>query len=91
EPMTKPDALRSYARIVSASILAETITPIDGAKRIWRVVRASQVPDFDEFNGFIYAASEFEQKPAEREFFARAIREEAAKLLGEPGGGASLS
>ena len=84
--MDRTEALRYYARIVSASILSETVTPWDGAKRIARVV-ASQRDDMGEFHdldGFANAARELEARPEERATVEQAIREEAQRWL--PGG-----
>jgi hypothetical protein len=77
--MSKTDALRIYAKITSTSILASEFTPLEGANRIWRAKRDSGVTGFHDLDPFIYAASEMEDRPEDKEFFERAIIEEAKR------------
>jgi hypothetical protein len=76
EPM---EALRRYAKEVSASILSGDTPPLEGARAIWRMslsVGLSGVHDFDTFE---YAFSEAEDRPQDRDFFEQAILEEAKR------------
>ena len=77
--MVKADALKHYAKIVSASILASEVAPMEGAKRIWRATLNANVEGFHDLDGFIYAASELENRPEDEELFEKAIREEAGR------------
>jgi hypothetical protein len=77
--MTKPQALARYATIVSRSILASEITPLEGAKRIWRARVDSGVEGCHDYDGFIYAASELEDRPEDKTLFEKVILEEAKK------------
>ena len=77
--MLKTDALRRYAKQISTSILATDVSPFDGAKLIWRATLKAGVQGFHELDGFIYAASEMEDRPKEKAFFEKAIKEEAKR------------
>jgi len=79
EVMSKADALKIFARVTSASILASELTPLEGAKRIWRATVDAGVKGFHDLDPFIYAASEMEDRPEDRPFFERAILEEAKR------------
>ena len=79
ERMGKMDALRNYARVVSASILESDLTPLEGAKRIWQATLGSAPMNFHDLDAFIYAASELESRPQDRAFFEQAILDEAAR------------
>ena len=77
--MLKTDALRRYAKQISTSILTTEVSPFDGAKLIWRATLKAGVQGFHELDGFIYAASEMEDRPKEKGFFEKAIKEEAKR------------
>jgi uncharacterized protein YbjT (DUF2867 family) len=82
--MVKADALKQYARIVSALILASKIAPLEGAKRIWRATLKAGIEGFHDLDGFIYAASELEDRPEDKELFESAIRDEARRWSNLP-------
>lgn len=75
--MEKATALRHYAKIVSATILASDVTPFEGAKKIWQVWLETHLYGFHDLDGFIYAASEWEDRPEDKAFFEGKILEEA--------------
>ncbi len=82
--ITVIDALRNYADQISTSILTSEISPKNGANLIWQSIRnARRVYNFDECNefhdldGFIYAASEMDERPDDKDFFDKAILVEA--------------
>jgi hypothetical protein len=77
--MEKTDALKRYAKIVSALILALEITPLEGAKRIWRATLNARIDEFHDLDGFIYAASELEDRPEDKALFEKGIIEEARR------------
>lgn len=79
EVMSKGAALKIYARVTSTSILASELTPLEGAKRIWRATVDAGVKGFHDLDPFIYAASEMEDRPGDKAFFERAIIEEAKR------------
>jgi hypothetical protein len=78
--MTMLEALHEYARFTAASILNEEISPSDGAKLIWKATLAAKLPDFHELDGFIYAASEIDDRPSERPLFEAGILREAERI-----------
>jgi hypothetical protein len=73
------DAVMHLARESAAEIVSGIVSPYDGAKRIWHcTLRASErLPELDPF---VYAASEWEDRPADRDFFDGAIRNAAVAL-----------
>jgi hypothetical protein len=75
--MEKAEALGRYAKIVSTSILASEVTPLEGAKRIWQATRKAELNGFHDLDGFIYAASELEDRPEDKALFEKAIIEES--------------
>jgi hypothetical protein len=77
--MEPTDALKRYAKAVSASILASETPPLDGAKRIWRASLSVGAHGWHDLDPFAYAASEAESRPEDRELFERAIIEEARR------------
>ncbi|KFX60643.1 hypothetical protein [Paraburkholderia fungorum] len=79
EGMLTIDALRHYAKRISESILTGSVSPVDGAKAIWRASLGANLIDFHEVDSFIYAASEADDRPWERDFFERAIVDEAKR------------
>lgn len=77
--MRTEDALRQYARMVALLILASTISPLDGARQIWSAMRSARMSDFHDLDAFVYAASELEDRPEDRELFENAILTEARR------------
>ncbi len=77
--MSKIEALKHYAKQISNSILSAEITPLDGAKLIWQATINAKERGFHDLDSFIYAASEMEGRPEDKEFFENAIREEARR------------
>ena len=77
--MEPTEALGRYAKAVSTSILASEIPPLEGAKRIWRAKLYVGLHGWHDLDPFVYAASEADSRPEEREFFERAITEEARR------------
>jgi hypothetical protein len=77
--MLKTDALKHYAKEVSNRILNSEVTPLEGAKDIWRVSLKTRISGFHDLDPFLYAASELEERPAEKEFFEKAIMAEAKR------------
>ena len=77
--MSKMHALQLYAKIVSQQILESKVTAQDGAKEIWRATLKARIDGFHELDAFIYATSEMEDRPQERNLFEKAIMEEARR------------
>jgi len=74
-------ALRICIRAISTQIVNNEIAPYEGARLIWRAAR--KVDGSHEGDPFIYAASEYEDRPNDRQFFASEIVREAKRRLGE--------
>lgn len=65
---------------VAKEIAGGVVSPIEGARRIWDITLMSDeghVPGFDEF---IYAASEWDERPADHGLFEAAVLEAAREL-----------
>lgn len=77
--MSKIDALRHYARQISALILSADISPLDGARLIWGATINAKERGFHDLDGFIYAASEMEDRPEDKDFFENEILGEARR------------
>lgn len=80
-PMTQLDALRTLAIHISRGIMDGSVTPSDGATEIWRTSLLLDDLVTHEFDGFIYAASEIQERPREAARFEQDIIEEARHLL----------
>lgn len=81
--MDRGDALTTYVQQVAAQIVGRTRDAYDGARDIAAVVvtRGVQTHAFD---GLIYAASEYEERPRDRAHFAAEIIEEARRIIAQP-------
>jgi hypothetical protein len=77
--MSETDALKIYAKLVSTLILESEVTPLEGAKRIWRATVDARVEGFHDLDPFIYAASEMEDRHDDKPFFEKAIMDEAKR------------
>ncbi|MDA8445727.1 hypothetical protein [Paracidovorax valerianellae] len=81
--MTVVDALRFYSKEVSGLILSGGLSPRDGANILWRAQINSKIEDFHELDGFIYAASEMDDRPEDKKLFEDGILREAGRVIGE--------
>jgi hypothetical protein len=74
-------AVMLLARECAAQICSGATSPYEGARRIWMLSRRAeaQLPALDPF---VYAASEWEDRPEDRAYFETAIKGEARDLLG---------
>lgn len=79
--MSKIQALRVFAVKIASSIIAGNIAPYDGSRLIWQASINASITGFHELDGFIYAASEMEDRPLDKDFFEQAILKEAKNLL----------
>jgi hypothetical protein len=69
-----------YARCVAQLVLTGDVTPGDGARLIWRASLAVQDRSFHDLDPFVYAASEYDERPADRALFDAAIMQAARRL-----------
>jgi hypothetical protein len=81
-PLSKREAVIGYTRLISDEILQGKIAPYDGAKKIWNVSIKLDTP-LHEVDPFIYAASEFEDRPKDRDYFTSEIVKEARQWGGK--------
>jgi hypothetical protein len=79
--MSVQEAIRVYARHISSKILSGTLEPIIGANQIWDAALNIHGEEFHDVDPFIYAASEYEERPLDRGLFDMAIREEAKEWV----------
>jgi len=77
--MLKIEALKYYAKQIATQILSSEISPQQGVRLIWTATINAKEKDFHELDAFIYAASEMDDRPADKEFFEQAILEEAKR------------
>jgi len=80
--MSRKDAILRYTRLVSIEILRGEIAPYDGAKKIWHATIGLDSP-LHEVDTFIYAASEYEDRFEDQDFFALEIIKEARRWISE--------
>jgi hypothetical protein len=83
DEMDKKSSLKYYARVICGQIVDGLIGPLEGTQKIARAAICAGIEKFDELDPFIYIYSEVSDRPAERDFFERAARREAASLVGQ--------
>lgn len=81
EAMTMLSALRFYAREISALILSGVMSPREGSNMLWRAQINSRMETFHELDGFIYAASEMDDRPEDEALFEEGILKEAKRVI----------
>ena len=65
---------------VARRITQGTVSPYEGAKEIWHIATSSD-EHFPEFDDFVYAASEWEQRPKAHKRFAAGVVAAARDLV----------
>src|SRR3954469_22432913 len=80
-PLTRAEAARRYAAVISGRILRGEVTPIEGARLIVAADRRVDDRNFHDLDPFIYCESEYDD-PERRDHFDRQIREEASRWVG---------
>jgi len=63
-------------------ILNGEVTPYDGARALWEASLAVRDRSFHDLDSFIYASSEYHNRPEDRAMFDTAIVEEAKRWVG---------
>jgi hypothetical protein len=76
-------AILDLARDAASEIVSGRTAPFAGAKRIWDLTLRAPKVEIPELDPFIYAASEWEDRPADRMLFERGIMAEARALLNQ--------
>jgi hypothetical protein len=75
------EAAKSLALEVARKVTEGCLPPYDGAKRIWDLTLRIHPERIHDLDPFVYAASEWEDRPADRAFFENAILREARAFL----------
>jgi hypothetical protein len=78
---TPRTAVLDLARELAREILDATLAPHEGARRIWDLTLRVQGEDLPELDSFVYAASEWEERPEDRAHFEAGIISAARDLL----------
>jgi hypothetical protein len=75
------DAVVVLARDIATQLVGGAVPPYDGAKRIWEI--SLRLPDehLPELDTFVYGASEWEERPKDRDLFAQGILAAARHLV----------
>jgi hypothetical protein len=74
------DAARHLAKVMSSDIVNGVVDPIEAARDLAAIAREVGA-GFHELDPFVYAWSEGEGRPRDREFFRQAIVAEAARWV----------
>jgi len=75
------DAVLHLARAVATEIVDGTLAPSDGAARIWDIALLAPEVRVAELDTFVYAASEWDERPEDHPRFEAGIREGARDLV----------
>ena len=78
---SKINALKLYAKEISSRILSGSIPPVEGANLIWRAHINSEEENFHDLDGFIYAASEADDRLDDKALFEQGILKEAQRVV----------
>jgi hypothetical protein len=76
-----PDVPRVLLHSVARAIVEERVEPIRAADWLWHLSISLDSHD-DQFDPFVYAASEAPDRPDERDLFVRMVRMAAAEIVG---------
>jgi hypothetical protein len=66
---------------VASRITEGSVSPYDGAKEIWHIVRRLPLERFPELDTFVYGASEWKERPEDQKNFADGIVAAAHDLV----------
>jgi len=78
-------ANRTRVEGLAQDIVEERCDPYTGARSIWEVVADRPLEIRSKADPFVYAASEWEGRPEDREDFERGMVDEARRLLRRSG------
>jgi hypothetical protein len=79
--LTKREAAIRLSTCLAQEINEGKVSPYKGAKENWRLTLAATEEEYPELDPFIYAASEYEDRPEDRLFFEKVVITEAVSLL----------
>ena len=75
------DAALHLARKIAERILGRETTPYEGAKQVWELCLLLPDEHLSELDPFVYAASEWEDRPQDRQIFEDGIPATAKDLV----------
>ena len=75
------DAVMRLAREIAAQVLEGKTSPYQGAKEIWELSLRLPGESLSDLDSFVYAASEWEDRPEDRNLFAEGIVAAARELV----------
>ncbi len=81
ESPTPREAAMLVATEIAMRITRGVISPYDGAKEIWQICAGLPEDELRELDPFVYAASEWEERPKDRDRFAAGILGAAHDLV----------
>jgi hypothetical protein len=79
----KREAAMILARDVAKRIVEATASAIDGANQIWNIALLARNEIGHELDAFVYAASEWNDRPEDRDMISGWILEAAREIVGE--------
>jgi len=82
---SKHAAVLTLSQALARDILSGTITPEIGARKIWDLTLRAPTEQISGLDTFVYAASEWDERPEDCAMFEKGVRDAAAKLVN--GGG----
>lgn len=74
-------AVKRLAREAAKEIVSGKVDAYVGAKRIWDLTLSAPHERWPDLDPFIYAASEWEERPEDREFFEKEVLAEAKRQV----------
>ena len=78
---SKRDAVMHLARETAERIVNGATAPYEGAKQIWELFLRLPDEDLSELHSFVYAASEWEDRPEDRHAFEDGVVAAARELV----------
>lgn len=78
---SKRDAVMRLARETAKELLSGAMAPHAGAKQIWELSLRAPDEDLPELDLFVYAASEWEDRPEDRPVFEDGVAAAARELV----------
>ncbi|MGK2883383.1 MAG: hypothetical protein ACSLE8_01165 [Rhodococcus sp. (in: high G+C Gram-positive bacteria)] len=78
-PFDVSDCVASFVSDMAGKICSGEVAPYEGARLIWKA--SLLTPSGHDYDPFVYAASEYEDRPADRGFFEAAILDEARSIV----------
>jgi hypothetical protein len=78
---SRREAAILVATDVASRIIESTVSPYDGAKEVWNIVRRFPLEHLPELDTFVYGASEWDERPQDQKAFADGIVAAAHDLV----------